>query len=494
MNTHRAPIIVVVLVLVVGGIVAGRVHSAPAAHTTAPVDAAQTAPPGTLSGAWYCPGLPSSFPNRDQTLTLSNMGAARSDAVVTIHPDDGSDPVVRTLSVAGHTVRTFDRATLSPAGGTAKEQARAPAASARVPSGPLVVEPMSADVVVQAGLESDALLDQVNCATAASTDWYFAAGTTVRGVSQWLILDNPFSTDARVDVAVRSEAGLRLLPDLQGMDVSGRSRVIVPIHDQAVRQERVAVEVHAKIGKVVAAQTLQFDRASGGPTGVASTLGVLAPATRWWFSDGHASQGASQWVALTDLGPLAANVDVQALIGSDAIVQPVQVSVPGDGVVWVRIGNCQGSDRECLRVPANRGYQLVVSDVGVPIVAQTLSRFGGDTGSQGVTTSIGSTAPADRWVVARTHARNDQSTSISATVPGVHAAHVSVDVVYSGRVEHPRALQNVTIQPSARYVVPESALPERDAVLVLASDEPIVVESTIYAAQEATRGPGIPSR
>ena len=70
MNTPRAPIVVVVLVLVVGGIVAGRVHSAPAAHTTAPVDAAQTAPAGTLSGAWYCPGLPSSFPNRDQTLTL----------------------------------------------------------------------------------------------------------------------------------------------------------------------------------------------------------------------------------------------------------------------------------------------------------------------------------------------------------------------------------------------------------------------------------------
>jgi hypothetical protein len=127
-------------------------------------------------------------------------------------------------------------------------------------------------------------------------------------------------------------------------------------------------------------------------------------------------------------------------------------------------------------------------------VAQTLSRFGGDTGSQGVTTSIGSTASADRWVVARTHAHNDRATSISVTVPGLRAARVSVDVIYSGRVEHPGALQNVTIQPSARYVLPDSALPERDAVLVLASDEPIVVESTIYAAQEATRGPGIPSR
>src|SRR5437899_9852824 len=51
------------------------------------------------------------FPNRDQTLTLSNIGAAKTDAVVTIHPDDGSDPVVRTLSVPGPTVRTFDPGT-----------------------------------------------------------------------------------------------------------------------------------------------------------------------------------------------------------------------------------------------------------------------------------------------------------------------------------------------------------------------------------------------
>ena len=48
-DARRAPIIVVVLVLVVGGIVAGRAHSAPAAHTTAPVDAAQTAPSFTQS-------------------------------------------------------------------------------------------------------------------------------------------------------------------------------------------------------------------------------------------------------------------------------------------------------------------------------------------------------------------------------------------------------------------------------------------------------------
>jgi hypothetical protein len=367
-----------------------------------------------------------------------------------------------------------------------------------LPAGSLVVEPMSADVVVQAGLETDSLLDQVSCATAAGTDWFFAGGTTVRGVSEWLVLDNPFSTDARVNVALRSEAGLRLLPDLQGMDVPGRSRVVVPIHNDAVRQQRVAVEVHAELGQVVAAETLQFEAASGS-TGVASTLGVFVPATRWWFSDGHTATDASQWVALADPGPLDATVDVQALLADNKIVQPVSVSVPADGVVWVRIGDCSaatddGSNGKCLRVPSETGYQLIVSDVGVPIVAQTLSRFDGGTGASGVTTSTGSTVPAERWIVPRIRAQASRSTSISITVPGVRAAHISVDVIATGRLAQPGALQNVTIAPSARFVVPERTLPDHDATVVVHADQPVIVESTLYATQEATRGPGIPSR
>jgi hypothetical protein len=39
-----------------------------------------------------------------------------------------------------------------------------------------------------------------------------------------------------------------------------------------------------------------------------------------------------------------------------------------------------------------------------------------------------------------------------------------------------------------------SALPEDDAALVITSDEPVVVESTIYAARDATRSTGIASR
>ena len=78
------------------------------------------------------------------------------------------------------------------------------------------------------------------------------------GVFTRLVLDDPFSADARVDVTLRTDSGLVLLPALQGIDVPGRSRVVIAIHNQAVRQARVAVEVHANVGQVVAAQTLDF--------------------------------------------------------------------------------------------------------------------------------------------------------------------------------------------------------------------------------------------
>ena len=95
--------------------------------------------------------------------------------------------------------------------------------------------------MVQAGAESGSQLDLVPCADNASADWYFAAGTTVRGASQWLVLDDPYSADARVDVTLRTDTGLQQLPGLQGIDVPGRSRVVIAMQDQAVRQPRVAV-------------------------------------------------------------------------------------------------------------------------------------------------------------------------------------------------------------------------------------------------------------
>lgn len=510
----RAPILIVVMAALVAGFFAGRSELPRASRTVAPVDATQRSNLGALTTAWYCPGLPETFPTWYQTITLSNLGSDDAQAVVTIHPDNGSDPIVRRVTVPAETVRSFDRGTLlettraalagttgtgAPAGNasgktTGKAAKRAPG---HLPPGPVVVEPFSPDIVVSAGIETNTALDVVPCATSASNHWYFAAGETVRGVKQWLVLDDPFSSDARVDITLRTDSGLQLLPALQGVDVPGRSRVVIPIQDSAVRQPRVAVEVHAVVGQVVASQTLEYDVASGTP-GIATALGALAPSSHWWFTDGVTLAGASQWVAVTDIGPIQANFDVQAFIGGNAILSPVVARVDSGGVVWVQIGGCAKGSTSCLQVPANTGYELEVSaDGGVPIVAQTLSRFTTSQTALGASTSIGSTVPARRWVIARTRASTERSTSISVMNPNLGAAHVSVDIVHDGVVDRPDDVQHLALAPSARLVLPAEtggASRQHDAAVVITADAPIYAESTIYTAHDVTRSAGIPTR
>jgi hypothetical protein len=288
-----------------------------------------------------------------------------------------------------------------------------------------------------------------------------------------------------------------LLPALQGIDVPGRARVVIPIGKHAVRQPRVAVEVHASVGQVVAAQTLDFGSDSG-TRGVATSFGALAPASRWWFPDGQMVANSQQWVALTNLGVIDAHVDVQASTGSKGIVNPVPLTVASGTVSWVQVGGCGRTTKNCLAVPNGSGFDLTVhSDAKLPIVAQTLSRFSDPKTAVGATTSMGSTAPARRWIIPRTRARNEESTSISLVNPGVATAHVQAQVVFAGGVDRPTALQDITIPFNARVQLPsgtDGISRHTDAAVVITSDQPIYAESTIYAKSDATRAAAIPTR
>jgi hypothetical protein len=476
--SRRLPVLVLVVAAVAAGVGAGGSHAPTVPRPAEPVDATQLPVTDAVSTAWFCPGVPASFPLTDQTFTLSNLGSSTARAAVTVHPDDGSAPVTHTVTVPRASVRSFGRATL--------------------PSGPLVIEPFSPDVVVSAGLESADQLSTVPCATNAGTDWYFAAGTTVRGVAQWLVLEDPFAADARVDIVLRTDAGLQELPSLSGLDVPGRSRVVIPIHDQAVRRDRVSVEVHAIVGQVVASQTIQYGAPTGTP-GVATSIGAVKPASSWWFTGGDTRTGASEVIAVANIGQLDTQVNVQAQTAAKKIVRPVQVTVPSGGVSWVQVGGCTDASKPCLDVPQRIGYVLLVqSDSDAPIVAQTLSRFDGEGDTTlGVATSIGSAHASRHWVIARIGARGRRSTSVALSDPGLKAARVSVAIVRGGLIERPAELQRVRIAPGQRYVVPvgdPGAGGPLGGAVVITSDVPIFAESTIYADNDATRAPGIPER
>ena len=139
--SRRLPIIVLVVVAVAAGVASGRSDSPKTPRPVVPVEATQLPAPISNSTAWYCPGLPAVFPTKSQTFTLSNIGGSAVRAAVTVHPDDGSEPVSHTVTVAHDSARTFDRrsAGASSAGrtvvfgnaGTERAQAPPPASFGR---------------------------------------------------------------------------------------------------------------------------------------------------------------------------------------------------------------------------------------------------------------------------------------------------------------------------------------------------------------------------
>ncbi len=468
--------VLLVAALVIGALAAGRATSATRSTTPTRTVAPNAAVAAQSSTVWFCPGLPPSLPHASARVALSNIGSGAADVVVTDLLDKGGSTHV-SLKVAPDSVVVKTR-----------DQLGGP--------GALTVETFGGRVLVEEGIDSSGAMESTPCATQASPHWYFAAGSTPRGVQQWLVIDNPYASDAKVDVTLRTSSGV-LRPDaLQGLDVARRSRAVVAVHDIAVRQDRVAVAVVAEIGAVIAGQTLVYSNAAGTP-GVALSLGAPTVATEWTFAGATAEPDSVAYVAIANVGSDDAQVDVQANAeSSKQALVPATVTVAQDAVVWVSLGQCAaGSGNACVSIPDGVRYSLDVrAEQNVSIVAQTVGRFDATGTVVGTVTSPGGIVPARSWAFARSRVTREKTTTLALFNPTATAATVGVAFVRAGSVERPAALQNVAVAPGRVVTVVVVAGPKpatADAALLIDSTQPIFVDRMIIATAEASNSVGI---
>ncbi len=476
LRSRRLAFVVVLVVLVGAALASGRAATGPATPPLTAKVAPSAAVLAESSTVWFCPGLPVWLPRRSARVTFANAATAPADVVVTDLADSGTVTHV-TIAVAPDTVVTKTRDEL---GGP----------------GALTIETFGGRVLVEEGIEGPRALESVPCATQTSPHWYFAAGTTPRGVQQWLVIDNPYASDAKVNVTLRTSGGVRRPDALQGLDVARRSREVVAIQDVAVRVNRVAVEVDAQVGAVVAAQTLVYTTAAGTP-GVAMSVGSPAAATDWTFAGGVEQPSSTALVAIANVGDDAAQVDVQATAESaKQAIAPTSLTVAQDDIAWVSLGHCPpASSKACVSIPDGVRYTLEVrSEQSVAIVAQTLTRLGGAPGLVGTTTAPGEIVAARAWAFARSRVNGESSTTLTLFNPGAAAAVVGVGLVHDGRVDHPRSLQRVAVPPgrAVTLVVVGGRKPStHDAALTIGSSEPIFVSRSMFGADEATTSVGV---
>jgi hypothetical protein len=301
------------------------------------------------------------------------------------------------------------------------------------------------------------------CARDAAPAWHFAAGTTVRGAELWLALFNPYSDDAIVNIGFLTDAGPRAPGELQGLVVPGRTRVSVPVHDQARRDTLVATEVIVRRGRVVAEQSQVLDGFDG-RRGISLSLGAPDLGTRFEFATASVSDGRTQTLVLANPGDAPTAVTVRTRLDGGAL-EPEIVSVAPRSALAVDLGR---------RVPANVGFSVGVRS-RLPISADVLAvqREPWPQRQRGIATVIGEQRPARRWVLAPSRVSNEADL-VAALNPGRRPVTVRFRVLGDGEA----AGDTTRRVPAGRRVLVNLAdLGVPDAtVLVVDASGPVVVE------------------
>lgn len=177
------------------------------------------------------------------------------------------------------------------------------------------------------------------------TTWWFVGGGSTAGRESQLVLVNPESTPAELEVAISGPEGPVSTPSLRGIVVEPRSRVVVRLSREAPRLPAVAWRVTVRQGRVMAAVS---DREAEGfvPRGADWIPASVDPSTRVLIPGVVGGPGGRQ-LLIHAPGDLSATVQVRLITAAGSFVPAAtpEIEVPGGSVVLVDLDSAlQGDD------------------------------------------------------------------------------------------------------------------------------------------------------
>jgi len=411
-------------------------------------------PANALSTAWYCAaGTAVGGGAADEWIDIANLSPARIRATITVYPGGQDEPATRDVELDGYE-RTSQRV----------------AQVLETENPGVVVEVFGGPAIVEHELRGATDLAMGPCAHEPSHRWYFAAGDTGKGAVQQLELFNPFGDDAIIDVTFVTDGGVQEPTDLQGFVVGRHSKVVVPIQDLVPRQARVATQIVARTGRVVAEQVRTFD-GTDARVGLAVSLGSVDTHREWTVPFGDAGPGVTSTIAIANFGVVPAQVEVSVLLPGDGVLAPETVDVPSRSVVHVDPG---------ARVPVGSGYGAVVRAQGAtPIVAAGYLGIASGTDSPGAAEGVGAPATTRKWAFAGSPLRT--SSRITVVSRSTRPITVELRAYVAGDPNSPRSAPAVVVQPGKQVQFDLDALGiSPDQVLVVGADGPIVAGREVF--------------
>lgn len=343
----------------------------------------------TTSAITVVPNLPGQDRESEASISSLRGGTAADDSPT-------SDGVV-----VGDLVSPGDAAEV------VADQGRLPALEVRTRGG--LAPGLVASQVTQDSFSASRGLASQPC-LGPDTTWWFVGGGSTAGRDSDLVLVNPEETPADVEVSISGPDGIVTTPQLRGLVVEPRSRIVVKLSREAPRLPAAAWRVTVRQGRVVAALS---DKLTEGfvPQGADWIPASADPATRVLIPGVIGGPGGRQLLVHAP-GELAATVRVRLITtGGSFVPQAVsEVEVPAGAVVAVDLDEAlQGEDA------------TVDLQSDVPIVAGVRQRHPGLDATKGsleeTSFTAGAELIADIAAVSGLQAARGTSVTVWVTVP-----------------------------------------------------------------------------
>lgn len=331
---------------------------------------------GSLGSSWYCAGGTGDTGGvASHIVLIANADVVAATGTATVFGAqlvDGAAPIFiapesKTIEVAPNSVLTLDLGEILGVQYVAA-----------------LLEFDSASVVVTHSVAGPAGVGASPCAANASSDWYFAGGTTGRDALQMLLVFNPFADDAVVDITFATDDGTRSPQAFDGVPVPANSLVPINVTDIVARWPQLSTSVEARTGRVVVDRLVRLD-GSEGLTGLSVAGGSPRASEVWVFPVGLAEAGVTQSYAVFNPSfDDTAEVDLEVRLDSpetNGSVEPFELTVPPRRRVVVQIGDgtlhpasTNATITGTARVPSGVGHTVTVRTFNqVPVVVEQLT-------------------------------------------------------------------------------------------------------------------------
>jgi hypothetical protein len=432
---------------------------------------------GTLSSTWYCAaGSAGTEAAPDHVVSLSN-------------PSDEEIPVRLTAFNADGQVGTTVVDAVASDVTDADVNALFGATDLSV-----MVESESGTLAVEHRLRIPTGADSVACSTTSSAAWFFPSQSSVLGASAKLVLFNPFSADAGVDITAPVSDGMRSPSEWAGIVVRAGTSRVIDLGQYVQRRDQFAVSVKLRSGQVVAETAQSFAIGAEGDVpatrGVQLQLGIPEAFSEWTFATGFTGQGTRERLVVYNPNRDASSVVVQVTPFSAAEMppEPFELDVPGNRFATIDLSaesRVPGEGYHAIKVESDEDAPVVVGRViqlSGPQAAPSDPAFGPRPPlTLGTTIGTGSPVTADRWLLPSVPTGGDQQPVVFVHNPGTGIATVTVRAL-AGEDAPIVIASDVEIAPGdsgwISLSVPDVAAAQ-DRTFEVTANAPVVVERTL---------------